>query len=219
MQHLLISFLLLLTLSGCGDEKTQADHNTKTETTKPIQKSPAQRAMEAKAEKDALLAELKAKNLALEKVRKENQEVQAKLLAQEEEKKEAFLKAQVQKEKEQKEIARNKKLSQVGIQVENNTITIDTNKTKDFFKQIGLNFEDKIKKITQDLEKDVIDQKEAGIHIDESNIHIDFNKTKNFLEKWGQKMQGFVNEFDTMAKDIDANLKKIDDHIKEIENQ
>jgi len=210
MRNLLISFLLLLILTSCGEEKTQTNHNTKIEASKTIEKSPAQKAMEAKAEKDALLAELKAKNLALEKARKENQEAQAKLLAQEQEKKEAFLKAQLKKEKEKKEIAQNKKLSKVGIHVENNTITIDTNKTKDFFKQLGENFGNKIKKITQELNKDVIDQKEAGIHIDESNINIDFNKTKVFLEKWGKKMQGFVKEFDAMAKDMNINIKEME---------
>ena len=203
MRNLLISFLLLLILTSCGEEKTQTDHNTEIKTSKTIEKSPAQKAMEAKAEKDALLAELKAKNLALEKARKENQEAQAKLLAQEQEKKEAFLKAQLKKEQ-------NKKLSKVGIHVENNTITIDTNKTKDFFKQLGENFGNKIKKITQELNKDVIDQKEAGIHIDKSNINIDFNKTKVFLEKWGKKMQGFVKDFDAMAKDMDINIKEIE---------
>jgi len=210
MQYLLTSILLLLMLSSCEEQKTHADHNAKIEATKVIEKSVAQKALEAKSEKDALLAELKAKNIALEKVRKENQEAQAKLLVQEQAKKEAFLKTQLKKEQAKKEITQNKKLSKVGIHVENHTITIDTNKTKDFFKQLGENFGNKIKKITQELNKDVIDQKEVGIHIDENNINIDFNKTKVFLEKWGKKMQGFVREFDAMAKDM---------NIKEIENQ
>jgi hypothetical protein len=184
-------------LSSCGEEETK-----KIQEMKATQKDKA--TIEAKAQKDALLAELKAKDLALEKARKETQNAQAKLLAQEQEKKEAFLKEQRQKEKEIKQIAQNEKLSHVGINIDNNKITIDTDKTKDFFKKLGQNFEDKIKKVTQDIEKGIIDQKDAGVKIDHDTINIDLNKTKDFLELWGKKMQGFVKEFDTMAKEIDT---------------
>ena len=197
MRYLLLTLLFIFSLSSCGEEETQKIHEMKAA-------QEAKAAVETKAQKDALLAELKAKDVALEKARKETQIAQTKLLAQEQAKKEAFLKEQRQKEKEVKQIAQNEKLSHVGINIDNNKITIDTDKTKAFFKKLGQNFEDKIKKITQDIEKGVIDQKDAGVKIDETHISIDLNKTKDFLELWGKKMQGFVKEFDSMAKEMDV---------------
>ena len=194
MQHLLFSLILLFSLSSCNDSETQSklDHKA---------------TQEIQIEKDALLAELKAKDIALAKARKEAQEIKAKLVKQEQLRKEAFIEAQRKKEQEAKQIAQNKKLSHVGVAIENNKITIDTNKTKDFFSNLTKSFENKIKNITKDIERGVIDQKDAGVKIDENHINIDLNKTKDFLEIWGKKMQGFVQEFDTMAKEINMSIK------------
>jgi hypothetical protein len=194
MQHLLFSLILLFSLSSCNDSDTQSKHDTK-------------RAQEIQIEKDALLSELKAKDIALKKSRKEAQEAKAKLVAQEQLRKEAFIEEQLKKEQEKKQIAQNRKLSPVGIEIQNNKITIDTNKTKDFFSNLTKSFENKIRNITKDIEHGVINQKDAGIKIDENHINIDLNKTKDFLEIWGKKMQGFVKEFDTMAKEINMSIK------------
>ncbi len=184
MQNLLLSMILLFSLSACGDNKQQATHNT-------------QLTQKVNAEKTALLAEIKAKDEALQKARLEAKVAQEKLLVQE----------QAQKEKSLKQTKQNDKLSKVGIQVKENIITIDTNKTKDFFKTIGDKLRDKLQKITGELEKGMLDEEDAGIKIDDSHINIDFNKTKDFLETWGKKMQGFVKEFDDMAKEMDINTK------------
>jgi len=202
MQNVLLTFLLLLSLSGCTDDKQQATQDTKI-------------AQESKAEKDALLAELKAKDEALHKARLETKEAQEKLMAQEQAKKEAFLKENVQKEKEAKQTKQNEKLSKVGITIKENTITIDTNKTKDFFENIGKKLGDKLKKITEDIQKGILEEKDAGVKIDETHINIDLNKTKDFLETWGKKMQGFVKEFDTMAKEMDIDTEQLENnHVK-----
>ncbi|HFQ61894.1 MAG TPA: hypothetical protein ENK39_06295 [Epsilonproteobacteria bacterium] len=100
----------------------------------------------------------------------------------------------------------------MGITVQDNTITIDTNKTKDFFEAIGKNLGEKLKKMTQDLEKGILKDENAGVDIDDKHINIDLNKTKDFLEAWGKKMQGFVKEFDTMAKEMDTQTKPLDTH-------
>jgi len=191
MRNLLLTFFLLFSFSGCNDNKQDA-----------------RIAQEAKAEKDALLAELKAKDEALKKSRLETKAAQAKLMAQEKAKKEAFLKKQVAKENEKK-MQHNEKLSKVGISIKENTITIDTNKTKNFFENIGKTLGDKLKKITQELEKGMLDEKDAGVKIDATHINIDLNKTKDFLETWGKKMQGFVKEFDTMAKEMDIETEQL----------
>lgn len=196
MRYLYITLILIFSLSACDNDEQRTLQET-------------QKMQKAKAEKDALLAEIKAKDEALHQARLEAKAAKEKLLQQEQEKKEAFLKAEILKNKAKQQNTKNEKLSKVGITIEENKITIDTNKTKDFFQSIGKKFGEKLKKITQDLEKGMVNEKDAGVKIDETHINIDLNKTKDFLESWGQKMQGFVKEFDTMAKEIDIEAQQI----------
>jgi len=107
---------------------------------------------------------------------------------------------QLKKDKETKE---NAKFNKVGINVNDGTITIDTNKTKDFFKQFSKKMEAKMKKISDDLQQGIVDSKEAGINIDNEHVNIDLNKTKTFLEDWAKKIQVFAHEFDNTSKDLD----------------
>ena len=93
----------------------------------------------------------------------------------------------------------------MGINVDNGLITIDTNKTKDFFKQFSQTMEVKMKKISDDLQQGIVETKEAGIDINNEHIHIDLNKTRNLLEVWGKKIQIFAQEFDNLAKSIENN--------------
>ncbi len=194
MRYFLLTLILLFIFSGCNTEsKNHAqDKNTLQAT---------------QAEKEALLAELKAKDKALQKAREEAKAAKEKLLAEEKARKEAF----ITKQKEKKEaLKQNEKLSKVGITVQNNTIIIDTNKTKNFFESVGKNLGEKLKKMTQDLEKGMLNDKNAGVDIDEKHINIDLNKTKDFLEAWGKKMQGFVKEFDDMAKEMDIETERLE---------
>ena len=93
----------------------------------------------------------------------------------------------------------------MGFNVDQGTITIDTNKTKDFFHNFGKQIDMKMKKMTEDMEKGVIQNKEAGVDINEERIHIDLNKTRDFLLNWGQQLQVFVEEFDKMTKTLEIN--------------
>lgn len=97
------------------------------------------------------------------------------------------------------------KLNNMGITVEDGTITIDTNKTKDFFRELNQKMGEQMKKLSEDLEKGVVETKEAGVEINEQHIHIDLNKTRDLLMDWGQKIQVFVQEFDEMAKTLETN--------------
>ena len=115
MKHLLLTLILLFSFTGCGEDETKAKHD-------------------AQIEKDALLAEIKTKDLALQVARKEIQEAKAKLVAQEQAQKEALIKEQLKQKEQEKQVVQNKKLSNVGINVDDNKITIDTNKAKDFLK-------------------------------------------------------------------------------------
>jgi len=196
MRYLYMTLILIFSLSACDNDEQKALQET-------------QRIKQAQAEKDALLAEIKAKDEALHQARLETKAAKEKLLQEEQEKKEAFLRAAAQKSKEKKQALKNEKLSKIGITIEEHKITIDTNKTKDFFQNISQKLGDKLKKITQDLEKGMLDEKDAGVKIDETHINIDLNKTKDFLDAWGQKMQGFVKEFDDIAKEIDTETQQI----------
>jgi len=97
------------------------------------------------------------------------------------------------------------KLNNMGINMEDGTITIDTNKTKDFFSDLNKKMGEQMKKLSDDLEKGVVETKEAGIEINEQHIHIDLNKTHDLLLDWGKKIQVFVQEFDEMAKTLEIN--------------
>ncbi|SFV57050.1 hypothetical protein MNB_SV-3-1345 [hydrothermal vent metagenome] len=126
--------------------------------------------------KDTLLAELKAKNEDLRKTQLEVKKIQDKLAKQ----------------------AQNNKFSKVGITIQENTITIDTNKTKDFFQNIGK----KLQKFTHSMKEGIVHEKDAGIRIEKTHIDIDLNKTKSFLGAWGEKIQSYAKEIDKMIKKI-----------------
>ena len=97
------------------------------------------------------------------------------------------------------------KLNNMGINVDDGTITIDTNKTKDFFRDLNKKMGEQMKKLSDDLEKGVVETKEAGIEINEQHIHIDLNKTQDLLIDWVKKIQVFVQEFDEIAKTLEIN--------------
>jgi len=122
-----------------------------------------------------------------------------------------LLKEQAEAKQKQAELEGNNKYSKIGITTEDGKIIIDTNKTKDFFKDIAIKMKDKMEKLSKDLEKGMIKDKNAGIEVNETHIHIDLNKTKSFLDNWGKKMQGFVKEFDDIVKEFDNQNKTIKD--------
>jgi len=86
----------------------------------------------------------------------------------------------------------NIKLTKMGIHMKDGTITIDTNKTKDFFNDLGKKMDLQMKKISDDMEKGIIETKKAGIEMNKEHIHIDLNKTQNLLEEWGKKIQLYM---------------------------
>ncbi len=102
----------------------------------------------------------------------------------------------------QKDDLKNAPLKQIGIHMEKDSITIDTNKTKAFLNDLSKKLEGQIKKISDNLEKGIVASKEAGININKEYINIDLNKTQTMFEDWGKKMQVFVNKFEEISKDL-----------------
>ena len=120
---------------------------------------------------------------------------------------EVLAEIEVKKKSEEAE-HKNKKLDQIGIVIDKGTITIDTNKTKDFLQQLSQNMEIQMQKISNDLQKGIIETEEAGININNEHINIDLNKTRNLLEDWSKKIQVFVNEFNKISNSTETNISK-----------
>lgn len=158
MKNLLLSLILLLSLTACDDNTSQAEHD----------------AQIAKAERAKVLAEFEAEKRAKQL---ERQNTPAPTPPKEE-----------------------NKLQKMGIDIQKETITIDTNKTKAFIGDLSQKMNTQIEKISDDFKKGIINTKEAGIEINEKHIHIDINKTKNILVDWSNKIEGFVKEFDEVTK-------------------
>lgn len=134
----------------------------------------------------------------------ENQEQQAEHDARIAQQARAELLAELQAKKQLTEDNASK-LHKMGITMEDGTIIIDTNKTKDFFRDMNQKMGVQMKKLSDDMEKGVVETKEAGIEINEQYIHIDLNKTQDLLTEWGKRIELFVHEFDEMAKTLEIN--------------
>ncbi len=112
--------------------------------------------------------------------------------------------AELEKEKQAQE-EKNNKFSHMGVKMEQGTITIDTNKTKDFLKDLGKRMHIQMKQVSDDLQKGIIDAQGAGVKVNNGNINIDLNKTQTLLDEWSKKIEGYVKEFDEIAKEIEDN--------------
>ena len=132
----------------------------------------------------------------------------AKIVAQAKAEVHAEVKAKQAAKKARIEAQKNTNLNQMGIGMNNGTLTIDTNKTKNFFNTLNKKMEHQMKKISDDLQKGIIDAKEEGIQVNDERITIDLNKTKTLLEIWGKKIQVFAKEFDNVAKSLEMNTHK-----------
>jgi len=115
--------------------------------------------------------------------------------------------AQQAKEKQAQEV-KNNRYSHLGVKMEQGTITIDTNKTKDFFKDLGMRMHIQMKQVSDDLQKGIIEAQDAGVKVNNGNINIDLNKTQTLLDEWTNKIDVYVKEFDKIAQEIDNNSTK-----------
>jgi len=131
------------------------------------------------------------------------QQAREQLLKELKAKEEAQKKAQ---EAQKAEKAENK-LSHFGVTTTpDGKIIIDTNKTKTYFEQFAKQMKEKMDKLAKDMQKGMIEEKEAGIEVSQDKIVIDVNKTKGFMENWAKKMETFVKEMDEVAKSIETDL-------------
>ncbi|MDD2451782.1 hypothetical protein [Sulfurovum sp.] len=114
---------------------------------------------------------------------------------------EALLAELKAKEEAEKQRESNATLWRLGISKEDGVITIDTNRTKNFFDEMGKQITRQVEAFSEDLDEG----RGAGIETNESQIHIDLHKTGDFLERWGKKMEAFADELEDLSKEFDNN--------------
>jgi hypothetical protein len=204
MRYTLLSLILLFSFSSCTDNSIQHE--------KQIEKI----TQEAKVKMEALHKEIQVKEQALQKAQLETKKLNDAFHAhkQAEAQKQVAAQNEIALQKKNDVVktlsTKDEKLSKIGITVKDNKITFDANKTKDFLENFAKDIATKIEKVSQDFQQTSLTENDAGIHIDENNINIDLNKTKDFLQEWGEKMQGFIKEFDTIAQELNLESKEID---------
>ncbi len=94
-------------------------------------------------------------------------------------------------------------LSKLGIDIGNDKINIDINKTRDFFNSLQSMLQSKADDIQKNISEGSIDMADsAGIKIDKEHIDIDLSKTKSFIEELGKKLESFTGEVDKAVEKI-----------------
>ena len=85
----------------------------------------------------------------------------------------------VSKTIEEKEI-----LSQLGLDIQNHKISIDINKTTNFFKKMEIEMHGKADEIQHKMEKaDINFTRDMGFNFSDEKLEIDFNKTKKMFQE------------------------------------
>jgi len=153
-----------------------------------------------------------------EQVQKAATEAKAKVVAQKSAEREAAAKALTQKRarEEQERLAAEKAnepsvMEKMGVTMQDGKITIDTNKTVEFFSI----FQEKLDNTTRELDRELSEGNltmtvPVGVEVTSEKVSIDLNKSKSFFDSWGEKMLGFAKEFDKMTQMLHE-----DNHTKE----
>jgi len=191
MKHLLLTLFILLSFTACNNqEEDQAKAKAR------------QEAKEARAIQLAKFEEQKAKlKKALEAQRileKEKEKLAQKALKAQEELKAKIAKEKEERDKKKKIQEENNKLNPMGIKITEHSFSIDTNKSKAFINALKAKVDSKIKILSEELEKGIIQSKDAGIDINKKHINVDLNKTEIILKDWKEKIEVFVHEFDNI---------------------
>lgn len=180
MRQILISLILLLSFAGCQEKEQQSSDAQTKHDAKTAADTRAEVLAEFEAEKKAQLAQVQATEAKIKALK-------------------GLPTTETQTEEEKD------KLSKMGVEMDNDVITIDTNKTKTFLKDLSKKMEKQMEKISHDLDKGIIEAKEAGVDINNGQINIDLNKTQDLFESWSKKIQVFANEFDDVSNNLDEN--------------
>jgi uncharacterized protein YpuA (DUF1002 family) len=94
-------------------------------------------------------------------------------------------------------------LSEMGIDVSENKIAINTGKTKDFFGNIQKQIKDSAQNIGQNMKEDGINlATNIGVKLDDEHIEVDLHKSRNFIEEIGMKIEHFLASLEKSVEDL-----------------
>ena len=106
-------------------------------------------------------------------------------------------------------------LSMLGINIANEKIDIDLNKTKSFFESLQSTLEKKSEDLSQSIKEGKVDlQDSVGIKVDDEHISLDLKKTKSFFENLTNKVEGFVKDLDSTFSEFKDNKNSKDNDNK-----
>jgi len=93
-------------------------------------------------------------------------------------------------------------LQNIGVDINDEKIHIDFNKTKSFFQTLQDILNQKAQKMQSDIEQGKVDLDNIGLKVDNEQIDIDLNKTKNFIEDLGNKLNNFIKDLENSIDNI-----------------
>ena len=106
-------------------------------------------------------------------------------------------------------------LSMLGINIANEKIDIDLNKTKSFFESLQDTLEKKSEDLSKSIKEGKVDlQDSVGIKVDDEHISLDLKKTKSFFENLTNKVEGFVKDLDSTFSEFKDNKNSKDNDNK-----
>jgi len=94
-------------------------------------------------------------------------------------------------------------LNKIGVEIDQDRVAIDLNKTKSFFAALQEILQQKAQQLQKNLEEGKLDMEDVGIKLDEERIEVDLKKTKTFVETFGQKIENFLKELEESVKEIE----------------
>jgi len=138
----------------------------------------------------------------------EDKEAQKTVERLKEEVEKAAVETQEKIEETVKEATQEKKddsfMDKIGFSSKDGTISLDTNKAKDYIKEVGDDIKDKSKELSIDIkEKTLTVTKDLGIEMNkEGSLKVDTNKTKSFMKEIGDKVEKIAGDVDKFARDV-----------------
>ncbi len=93
-------------------------------------------------------------------------------------------------------------LHRIGIEIDQNRVTIDLKKTKSFFTALQETLRQKAEQLQKNMEEGRLKMDEIGLKLDEERVEVDLQKTKTFIETFEQKINSFLQELDSSVRKL-----------------
>jgi len=98
-------------------------------------------------------------------------------------------------------------VKKIGFSSKDGIVSIDTNKAKNYFSDLGNNIKNKSKQLSVELKSKTLKiTKDIGIELDKGSLSIDLNKTKEFADRVGKNIKIFTNDINDFTKKLKAEI-------------